>query len=313
MTTFVKRHELWRIEYRRRRYLENLSDADLKNRFEILSDNYFRISIKNGIPKISIHPMEQSPNWIVRITHVFEELAIRKSPYLGPLANPSHRGFLDKVDLKNPPSIFSEPEIEKGTFKYGQREHLHDILNEGIIRICPATHYGKSNYGYSIDDNEMEKYIILNQGNSIIEDLIDGFNISDLLKYNLKIKIIADTDYYIFSMSNSFQYRHVYDYGYDSMLIIKNRSEFIRRFRNGLVERLGKSFNIIQSDVRYVDPFNPESKTPFCATTMKDIKFAYQSEFRVIAVPRNKTSDLGDPIFIKIGPLSDIAELKSFN
>lgn len=113
-------------------------------------------------------------------------------------------------------------------------------------------------------------------------------------------------------MSNTFRYRHVFDFNYDACLQIKDRNEFLRRVRAGVRAHFGKAMELNEIDVNYVDPLRPENRN-YVAMTMKHIKFAYQTEFRLCAVPRVRATDLGVPLTISIGPIDDISEIIDFD
>jgi hypothetical protein len=305
----ITRQQMWEREYRAIRYLENMSESELKLRWEVIVDNSLRVVPMNG--KLGIAP-EPGHRWLELSTHVLEEAKLRNRQFMEIFSKPEHTGFAKKIELDDDRDIFKIPEVNSGTFKLGQYDHLKNLRDYGMLRLTPASHYGKSNYGYSIDDNELEKFVQLNQNNSEIPSILDGFSLHEFIKYNIRIPIKAATDYYLFCMARSFRYRHVFDFDYNAVLNIKNRSEFICRLRAAIRSQLGSRFEVHEIDVSYVDPLMPTNKVSYVAMSMKHIKFSYQNEFRLCVVPKAKTPDLGEPIFVNFGPISDISELIPF-
>lgn len=92
----MKRHEMIRLQYRARRYMEHLSDQELENRAKDILLNQFILTEEN---KIGPHPInEEGEYWMTVFTHLLEEYVIRFGPY--PAGFP--RGLINQVRIPDP-------------------------------------------------------------------------------------------------------------------------------------------------------------------------------------------------------------------
>lgn len=305
------RQQLWERDYEQNRYMHNLSIEDLVERHDIVTNNFTSLVSREGRLHISPVPFTEDPKWIELYTHCLHELRLRGIPFPGPF-RAMGEGFLKNLDLETPRAVFHRPEVANGLFKLGKKEHLADLRSNGRLRLTPASHYGKGGYGYAVDDDEISKLIELNHGNSVIKSLLDGLDLHEIARYNIRMAIRAPSDYYLFSMSNTFKYRHIFDFKYNGALQINDRAKFISRVRNGVQKYFGRDVDVHEINVNYVDPLRPKNQK-FVAISMKHIKFAYQTEFRFCLVPRTPTLELGNIITIDIDPLEDISNILDFD
>lgn len=70
----MKRYELWQLQYRDNRYLENLTDDELCDKFKIVGAEC--LTIIDGQIGMSTNEEELS-----KMTHVMEEMVLRGTPY----------------------------------------------------------------------------------------------------------------------------------------------------------------------------------------------------------------------------------------
>lgn len=306
----ITRQQSWERNYEKNRYMHNLSIEDLVERHDVVANNFTTLVARAGKLLVSPVPFEEDPKWIELYTHCWHELRMRRIAFPGPFRAIGD-GFLKNLDLETPRAVYLRPEVRSGLFKLGKKNHLADLRTNGRFRLTPASHYGKGGYGYAVDDDEMNKFIELNHGNSVIPSLLDGINLHEIARYNLRLPIKAPTDYYLFSMSNTFRYRHVFDFHYNGALQINNRRAFVSRVREGVKKHFGKDVEVHEISVTYVDPLRPTNQK-YVAMSMKHIKFAYQTEFRFCLVPRTPMADLGEVVTIDIEPLEDISEIIDF-
>src|ERR1700732_113279 len=77
--TLLPRHEIWRREYRIRRYAHHLSQSELNRR---IRDVF--LNLLNLAPDAKVGPgpiTEESVIWMVKWTHMLEEMQLRHGPY----------------------------------------------------------------------------------------------------------------------------------------------------------------------------------------------------------------------------------------
>ena len=156
----LKRHELWRQQYRHRRYMEHLTEIDLQHRAKEVFNN---LTLLNEEAKISLPPLcPETEAWMILWTHVLEEFVIRFGPYPAGFTS----GFMKDVripDLRNSLAPKAANAIKttlrsKGEylFKYGKAKHLREAMEHGILRVSPATSYADPSLNPAIRDEELE-------------------------------------------------------------------------------------------------------------------------------------------------------------
>lgn len=76
----MKRHEMWRGQYRSRRYVEHLADDEVRQRAK---DVFLNMLVITEEAKIGLPPINpESTCWMILWTHVLEEFVIRFGPLL---------------------------------------------------------------------------------------------------------------------------------------------------------------------------------------------------------------------------------------
>lgn len=156
---FIKRHELWRLQYRSRRYLEHLSQDELITRFNDVFTNQLLL---NEQLKISFHPInEEGEYWMIIFTHILEEFVLRGYKPPEPIGERFQEVQIPKYDWAGLPKAvesFKKINLVQGQFllKYGKYEYLQSCLEEGKLRIMPASSYDDSSLNPAIRDAELE-------------------------------------------------------------------------------------------------------------------------------------------------------------
>ena len=155
----MKRHEMIRLQYRERRYMEHLSDQELENRAK---DIFLNQLVLTEEKKIGLHPINQEGEyWMTVFTHLLEEYVIRFGLY--PAGFP--RGLINQVRIPDPGldtatracEVVRKLRIEPGKYliKYGQLSFLEQMHREGKFRISPAGSYVDPSLNPSIQDDEL--------------------------------------------------------------------------------------------------------------------------------------------------------------
>lgn len=310
----ITRNDSWRAEYRRRRYLADLSRADLNKRFEDVVNNMVVLT-EGG--QLGLRPMkkpyrdDRGMYWMILWTHILEEFCLRYGPY----PNGIDDGSLRKIDIVKP----SFPDIPKAVtaiagidhknkeyfYKFGREEFLHQSLKRGIFRISPASCYADPSLNKAMQDDELNITLIMPSmdvkitSSKLKNETIKPFG-------NVQCTLTAASNYYVYCIASAYTYREYDDFDADSCLVVKDPRLFTRKIMQSVGSALN-GFNGFASHVKYIDPFNthPNSVDVFFS---KHFRYAYQNEYRLMWVPAEPVRDLA-PIFIEIGSIEDIAEL----
>ncbi|WP_295930954.1 hypothetical protein [uncultured Xanthomonas sp.] len=305
----------WYEEYRERPYLRDISDEVVVQRARDLISNILTLE-PNG--KIGcVQGDAQAGNFLWRLfSHLLEESRLRTG---------SHQGLFIKHGLKdtlapkptapNGPAsdailrLLKNKPKERYLFKFGESKWMQALLERGELRIAPASLYNDDSLGAAIADDELSYDL----ATSAFEDdllslnpfktrLVDTFGPPELKPQ----KITMETNYYVWCASFGLNLRLFDDFNADSVLVIRNAGEFSRRILKALQPHL-HGWRFAPCAVHYFDPYHPSKKTQ-SVFTCKHFKYLYQEEFRYVFLPTSPTKSL-TPIFLKLGPLNDIAEL----
>jgi len=159
----MRRHEFWRLSYRRSRYLEHATEEELMNRARDIISNITELAYDGKIGMIS--PTEGGAFWIELFTHVLEELVLRGSGFKD--------GFLKDATVPKP-TFPIDPrakslvrQIGPGlgnqwyVVKLGKAKYLQPAFEQGHWRISPASSYADPSLNAAQRDKELEMKIYL--------------------------------------------------------------------------------------------------------------------------------------------------------
>lgn len=304
--------EKWRYEYWRKPYLLLASDEEIIERFSSIFLNLIELDDKG---RISINNIKED-DWKLGelLTQIIEETNCR-----GILNDKSMQEIKNTVQkfYKNGAPLgckIIESSIFDGKdylFKYGKLRHLEQMLTFGHIRLCPASEYEKSVHIQAVKDTErMRTYRI-----SALKEALEG--ISEIEAFGEKLPIANGTvkanfrsnDYYLFCTSTKMSRRMFSDFDADAVLVIKDKSAFISRLKERIIEELA-GWDFTERRVEYFDPYRDIPRHRFMEFT-KHFSYAYQNEHRIVinsCQPHHHTVLL-NPMNITIGSLQDIAEI----
>jgi hypothetical protein len=196
---------------------------------------------------------------------------------------------------------FMEPEHPIAIFKGGDREHMEQLLKEGVVYMNTIGHFRK----LELDSTRRDGH----EGSTYCER---GEGVTIRVKHEGEWREVGTPNGPIVMSDDESMNANIYclharttrdfeapfrlDLGYQEYVFIWNADEFFRRVRNE-AERAGQRVDIRM--VRYVDrktyhgPLGPFRKFS---------EYSAQSELRILAQP-----GLGGPLILKLGNLSDIA------
>jgi hypothetical protein len=302
-----------RSQYRTSRYLRNVSDTQLAQRGRDVYQNFMHINERGILAPVPVaHPMHGY--WRGRFLHFLEECVVRYGPFpngidLGFLGGKAPKPLTWKV-------IAALRAVDRSTLsdgqylvKYGKQAHM-ETLKRGTVKISPASAFNDVTYNDAIRDNELEFTFWIDRPT---EDLVRPHITGPLREPipNGAAAVITQTareDYYIYSMSASFDPRAFDDFEeYDSCLLIRKPLVFRDRL-------LGRVFDAVSArgctfaPITYIDPMTPGAGDHKDAASRKHFRYAYQDEIRGIWLAQDKSKPLSAQL-VDIGDLRDVAEL----
>src|SRR5262249_43217451 len=121
----------------------------------------------------------------------------------------------------------------KYLFKFGKHEHLKNALENGTIRLAPASSYSDPSLNYAIHDDEL-RFAVQTPAK---DKWIQGVDEQTLKPVGDRIKVLVNisftrtvpTDYYVYCLSALFSLRAFDDFEADACLVIKQPKQFIER------------------------------------------------------------------------------------
>lgn len=287
--------EFWEFQYDLYRYLENIANDKLDERYRDIHRN-FCILVQ---PERHIIPLDSGLSswyWYRKEHQTRYEFFLRKLPL--PLPLPYPRGnFIAPIRSKGPNSC----DI---ILRYGDSRFMKLFVKSGEIRISPASVYNDGQVSDPRTDDELK-----------IHRYFAGHHTRVTNKEGKEIPIIGDLhetysipmNYYTLCMSTDFEPYIFKEFVYDSCVIIKDPDQFATRLEASTKIHL-PNWYFHHNPVEYFDPYEPYRNQCLDPVMCKDFRFAYQMEYRFIWHPQDQGS-AKDYIVVCIGSLEDICEL----
>jgi hypothetical protein len=154
----VKRHELWRQDYRGRRDLDHLGPKRLSERYADILNNF---TVLDEQKKIGVRRIEDPEGlaWVILSTEVLEECVLRKYSDPGALSIAEYRDrlidhstpVLDVDEVMTRRNLAGEPYL----LKFGELRWLKPTLETGNFRVSPASFYDRPELNHATRDKEL--------------------------------------------------------------------------------------------------------------------------------------------------------------
>jgi hypothetical protein len=306
----LKRSEWWNLEYYRDPYLTLASQNYLSDRF---IDHYHNCSRLTSGGQIAPHYEFSKDDGLLGplFSHLNIEFSIRGGVPEETFKRANNE--LDKyfhAEIATGVQMFrSYPEkLENVIAKFGQKQHLVALLNNGDLRLTPANYYKRGSLLKAMRDLETEREFHIPQFGAALS----GKNSIQVGDFDWKIqdgfaKIVKKCpEYLLWSACLDIDRRMPDDFGANAALVIRDPNEFTARLAR-IVKGTWPDDPIWFGPVNYFDPCSVvHHKTR--PEQIKHFSFYYQREWRFCAFPREGKMP-EEPILVSVGALNDIAEL----
>jgi hypothetical protein len=304
--------EVWRFMDQISRNLQNVPEADLCERWRSIAKNIlYVVGPARDIERIETKAFS-SWWWLQTLVHTEAELERRGLP---------------KPQAPNVPlAVWLRPEFraERATLpclwaRVGEAKHLLKTLHQGEIRFRPASSYADSGLNEARRDPELEK-IRKRPGQALMMTGPNGRRLNPIGDVNFARHsaievdgILRDVEYWMSSWSLEFDARLFGEFSKgdvtacDACLVAWDMTALGERVESA-VHRDLKGWRFADIAVRYFDPYDLQPDRALPASMEKDFIFGYQRELR-LCLGSPTPIERGDPIFLKVGSLADIAGL----
>ena len=324
-----EQHDEWVREYDANQYCRYETRQELQQRFQ---DIWVNTQILTRSGKLGL---TTDKNWYRLQQHVIVEMLLRGEPPTPSNRDPrvnEARPFFDGELCRKAASVVSVRGTDRDVLvKYGKREHMEALLQDGRLYLNSATSYNESVHNQAVQDEELtidfkggficashpiQFYERKNPPPAHVANSGDGFRtIFELPELNREqyatMTIRMVTDYWMFCMANCLDQRLFADFQADSCLIIR-RQPFVKRLLRMAMLQVPNAERHF-GRVQYVDPLGALSGGATVAHSIpihmtKVFRYAYQREVRLALLPRNFRQRL-EPRTLHIGSITDIAEI----
>ncbi len=304
--TSDKRHdaELWAFEYECLRYLKNVADPDLDKRFYGLCRNlaFLVCDLRDPVP-LRAHFLS-TWWWLKKRVQMLAEYQFRHRP-------PPDVSSLESL-IESPVPICKPRRPNDSNFivRYSEERWLRDFVDNGTVRIAPASGYKGETVDEARKDDELNKHTY-SRGDKVTITTMDGRSMPIIgdLKRTRSLRV----NYYVLCTANEHDPRLFSSFPNqagepaDACAIVWDTEEFARRLELAGRTRLPK-WLFHRNPVHYFDPYNLMPGEDVSPGMSKDFSYAYQREYRFLWLPPPGTT-ADQPLFLNVGPLNDIAGL----
>ena len=225
----------------------------------------------------------------------FDEAAIRRS---------ASRDYT-LIRPRTPPSIPVSPFL----VRYSKERHIKDTLNNGIIKINPATTYADPSLNAAQYDEELRHFAVTPHEHLLVRLIgadTPGGPEREIPHQPLELfRFMEVPNFFVLCCAASFDCRMFNDFTADAALVIHGKEEFIRRVGNAVAQQVPSTFS--HQRVRYYDPYKIAQPSDLIPAFCKHFRYAYQDEYRFVWKPSSGMQL--EPFFINIGPINDIAAM----
>lgn len=289
--------EFWELQYETYRYLGRIQLPEMVARYQSILRN-MRALVSSDRHIIPIESFLSSWYWYRKEHQTRLELFLRNIEL--PVEPPTE--VLDNSPVDAPARPRS-PNAGDVLFRYGKRQYMRVMVEQGSVRIGPASFYRDLEKDVARADEELAK-----------SSYLPGEYTQITTQDGKKIPIIGDVkrtvsapNYFVLSMSCDWDAALFVDFRADSCVVIRDPETLAQRLELAAKPELD-SWYFHHSPVEYFDPYEPIRNQYFDATMCKDFRFAYQREYRFLWFPMGGQEATGFK-FIEVGPLDGITEL----
>ena len=293
----MSRHEHWRLAYRENRYCRRLTQDELNQRIRDIFLNMLRLTPegKVGLPAMSA----QAIQWMVSWTHVLEEMKLRHGPY--------PKGFTSDILHREPypdfagtlaqtaASVLSSRAVASQDLliKYGRPHFMTALYEHGRFRVQSASYYGRADHNGAVRDDELALQISLSVRRDDVCKVVSNPEEvpPEYPGQRMNFRYEHPIDYWVYCLTSSVEPRLFVDFNALACVVVRNRSEFIRRLK-AVEGRFFPGARVHAGAAEYIDPCRPAGARIFLPMS-KHFRYAYQQEFRIVWEPSTRQKKIG--------------------
>jgi hypothetical protein len=305
----MSKEDAARFMYRLRPYLSGAPRPALDARLSDIAVNLFDFT-SDG--RIGLWDNPFRDHWLDLLIAVNVEL-VRRNEHKLKLPQLEEWVFTDNAvrSFRQQSHVFRAPSPTAIFCKYGEERWMREFHQQGAIRVSPASCYSAHTLDPARRDDEMSITCFVGP-----QDYDLGMVHESILSIRpqrcwLEIEHKKPADHYLYCFSANYRIRIFADFHADACLIIINQDEFKRRLLSAVRKALPKWYVEI-GIARYIDPYFVLQRLPNTGAEIfffKHLRFLYQNEWRLVALPPPNCDGPEGPLDLKIGNMRDISQL----
>jgi hypothetical protein len=305
----MSREDAARFQYRIRPYLSGAPRPALDARLSDIAVNLFDF-MSDG--RIGLWDNTACDQWLNRLIAVNVEFARREEHQLK-LSQLQEWVFTEKTmrSFQEQPHVFRTPSPNGVFCKYGEERWMREFHERGAVKITPASCYSAHTLDPARRDDEMSLTCFVGP-----HDYDLGMVHESILRIRadrcwLEIEHAKPADHYLYCFSVNYRIRLFADFHANACVVIHDQDEFIRRLIPAVRKAL-PGWHVELGKAKYIDPYCVLQLLPNSGAEMfffKHIRFMYQHEWRLVALPPPNCDGPEGPLYLKLGDLRDISQL----
>lgn len=309
LDTKMSREEAARFQYRLRPYLSGAPRPALDARLSDIAVNLFDF-MPDG--RIGLWDNPFRDKWINRLIAVNLELE-RRGEHKIKLPQLEEWVFTEKTVrlFQDQPHVFRVPSPTGIFCKYGREDYMRNFHEHGAVRLNAASYYSAHTLDPARRDDEMCLTCFVGP-----QDYDLGMVHASILRIYPQrswgeIEHVKPADHYLYCFSASYRIRLFADFQANSCVLIHNQDEFKRRLIVAVRKALPR-WHVEIRMAKYIDPYFVLQILPNAGAEIfyfKHLRFFYQHEWRLVALPPSNCDGPEGPLDIELGDLRDISEL----
>lgn len=294
--------EIWEFAYQVHRYLKNYSDADLEARFRdiLKSEHYLKDWLDSRAP-ITVY---NSPLYWQR-----KLFLIRKEYGLRGVIPPT----VELPQTKPLNDVMQAAGRQKDIIvRYDKKKFAQGVYEHGRLRVKLATEFADGSLTDAQRDTEREK-TRRHLGSSVTITTQDGRKIPVIGDLYRTSTYAPNYNGYTWCASNALDAYMFDEFEADACVVIHDAEAFSKRLNSAMQKHLtGWYFH--HNPIMYFDPPEPISPNEYQDAFMtKEIRYAYQKEYRFLWVPTSGQRVPECKYFdIELGSLADLADYHEY-
>lgn len=306
--------EGWRHQYYSARYLEYASDAELLERADAVLGN--TLAMLDCYRFEGLRANLPDEEWVRALTELRLEFALRGRIF------PPSRSFVRQARPYScsPAALHSAEAAVRGysrpggpvLVRYLNQRHAHSLAVGGILRLTPAISYRDHSLDAARHDDEILRWLQNGPMGVRLTHALSGRTTS--FTQTISYGGSCGTDYYLVSLSRVLNPYLFFAFGVNACVVIKDPDGFFAALEEALRKELSGPWRLLRRVVDYVDPWpaDPPDRGFQCSWDLhfiKDYRFAYQQEVRLVVAPEFPLLDALSPINVSLSDPSRYCDL----